>query len=861
MGLFGDRTRRNGKGLPSAVMTAAGSRMDLTDRDVIRQVARTKMGWQTHAWDYRDLVGELGAALRFRANAISKVGLVVAQVSQDDDEPVDAASPHSTLEPAVRKAAQDALDRLPWRSGYSFGGLLDTNFSVTGEAWLHGVTKNGTEKWSVLSTDEVQPLGGGSNLGIVDLPGQPARPVDSKTEVLIRLWVPHPRFKRLADSPLRSCLDVCSDIILIGRELRAASRSRSAANGLLLVPHGLSLVRRGASGDEPFDFQTELEAALLSPIANEGEPGAIVPIVIEGDIEDLDKVRHVSLVRETSADLNGKLDRSLTRLAESIDVPPTVITGLQDTNHWNAYVIDATTFRNHLEPGVRIMVDSLTEGYLRPSLTMPTTDGGYGLSPEQAATVQVWYDAGKVVENANRGGDAKDAYDRLAIGPKTLREALGFNDGDAPTTDELMTMIASKISVDPGTAGQLVSRVLGIPAPPATPPPAPAPVDRAQLPPSGAPGARGTGSVPVGMPSAPDIGARVAAALTAGPTLRIVTGDKLAAIDAALLDRLTVAADAAIRRAVEKASARIRSAAQHRVTSGDLAAHVEDLAAWLGPDRVNELGVTEDALLALAFSYLAEKFTKWTVQAIGQAVRVVATMTALPLTATATLTRAMTARIPAAWNRLQAALHQRTLDTLYGRTGSEPRGEATDELVRPGDIRTALAEIGGTSADAGGRSAVPIGGIGLGADITDAVERVAGPPIGIMWLYGPEPRDTFEPHLRLDDHRYDSPTDRRLIPPAGYEWLGAFMHPGDHAGCRCHTVPAWIFPENAASMDPGLRDLITRTVSAPESAAMRNERALAEMDDAAGRTGTTAQRNRDQADRVKRLRDEWLGAA
>jgi hypothetical protein len=859
MGWFGNRTRQpNGKRLPSSTMTAAGSRMDLADHDIIRQIVRTKMGWQTHAWDYRDLIGELSGALRFRANVISKVGLTIAQVTDGDDVPVDADSPHATLEPAVRKAAQDALNKLPWRSGYMFGGLLDTNFSVAGEAWLHGLQDKGKEKWTVLSTDEVQPLGGGSNLGIVDLPGQPARPINPKTEVLIRLWVPHPRFKRLADSPMRSCIDVCMDILLIGRELRAAARSRVAANGLLLVPHSLSMVRHGPNSDEDRDFQTELEAALLAPITNEGEPGSVVPIAIEGDIEDLKEVRHIQLVRETSADLNEKLTRSLTRLGESIDVPPTVMTGLQDTNHWNAYVIDATTFTNHIEPGVRIMVDSLTEGYLRPSLTMPTTQGGYGLSDDQAATVQVWYDAGKVVQNANRGSDAKDAYDRLAIGPKSLREALGFNDGDAPTTEELMTMIASKISVDPGTAGQLVSRVLGIPAPP-TPAPTP-PAPRPQLPPGESPRNPGTGSVPVGQPNAPDIGARTASAAI-DASLRIVTADRLAAIDAALLDRLTTAADAAIRRAVEKAQARIRSAAQHHVSRPELTAHADDLAAWLGPERVAELGVLEDALLAAAFDYLAEKFAKWTVQAIGQAVRVVANMTAMPLTATAALTRAMTARVPAAWSRLQAALHQRTLNALYGRTGQEQRGEATDELVRPGDIRTALATIGGTDADEGGRSATSIGGIGLGQDVLDTVEQVAGPPIGLMWIYGPEPRDTFEPHLRLDDHRYDSPTDRRLTPPAGYEWLGAYMHPGDHAGCRCHTAPAWIFPENAASMDPGLRDLITRTVSAGESAAMRNERALAEMDDAAGRTGTTAQRARDQADRVKRLRDEWLGAA
>jgi len=130
-----------------------------------------------------------------------------------------------------------------------------------------------------------------------------------------------------------------------------------------------------------------------------------------------------------------------------------------------------------------------------------------------------------------------------------------------------------------------------------------------------------------------------------------------------------------------------------------------------------------------------------------------------------------------------------------------------------------------------------------------------------MWVYGSEPRNTFRPHLALDDHRFNSPQDQRLIPPPGSEWLGERMHPGDHDGCRCHTVPAWILPENADGLDSELRDLISATVAGAESAAMRNERMLAEMDDAAGRAGTTAQRVRDDRDRILRLRAEWLDSA
>lgn len=860
----------DGKQLPAGILTASGVRMDLTDRKMVNQVSAMRMGWQTHAWDYRDLVPELAGAMRFRANAISKVALKVGQVVEGEDEPIDADSDQSTLSPALKKAAQDALNKLPWRSGYAFLGVFDTCYSISGECWLHGRTDPATkrETWQILSSDEVVPIGSAGNLGVVEVPGRPGRKIDPKSEVLIRLWVPHPRFKKLSDSPLRSLQDVLEDIILAGREMRAASRSRIAANGILFVTHDMSLSGRNqpnSDTDEIPDFVTELTAAILAPIADEGEPGAVAPIIIEGDREDIQAVKHLTFVRETSADLGAKLDRSLTRMAESIDVPPTVVTGLQDTNHWNAYVIDATTFRNHLEPGVRMMVDSLTEGYLRPSLVQPVTQGGYGLDPVEVEQVVVWYDAGKVTENANRAQDAKDAYDRFAISPKALRDALGWNQDDAPEDADLLLMLANKVGTDPTTAGQLIQKLLpglGIqvapPAAPAVPrvvnaPNEVTPPQRPALP-AGRESAPG-GSVPHQNPSPPPTsGSRVASAAGIGVIpLRVISTERLAVIDAGLVDRLMVAADDAIARAIEKANARIRSAAQKKIDKGDLTEHADDLGAFLGADRVAELGVTEDVLLAAAFAYLEGKFLAWTAEAIKNAVLVAQKMLGLELSVVAGLRRTLIGRQKGAWAQLHEDLRKRALSRLYGTHGSnEPTGEANpDDVARVGDIRASLATIGGS----------PAGGLATGPTITDLVTEKAGPEIGIMWRYGPEPRNTFRPHLALDDHRFNSRSDPRLRSTPGNEWVGEYFHPGDHVGCRCSVIRAWAFPQNADTMHPELRQAITETVSGSESAAMKALRIVAEQDDAAGRSNTTAQQQRDQRDLILSVQADWLAGA
>jgi hypothetical protein len=868
VGWWRDRANPDGHRTPHTVMTASGRRLDLADRALVSTISAARAGWQTDAWDYRGLVGELAAALRFRANALSKVALKIGQVAEGEDEPIDADSDQCTLPDALKKAAQDCLDHLPWRDGYSFLGVLDTCFSVAGEAWLHGrpaTPEDGVadgEVWTVLSTDEVTPVGGAGRLGIVVAPGKPPRPIDPAKEALIRLWVPDPRFKLAADSPLRSIRDVLEDIVLAGREIRAAARSRIASNGILLITDSMSITRRSTDeADEPDDFASTLEAAMLAPIANEGDAGAVVPIVVQGDKEDIAAARLLRLERETSADIDAKLQRRLTRMAESIDVPPTVVTGMQDTNHWNAYVIDATTWRNHLEPGCRIEVDSLTVGYLRSRLTMPINRGGYGFSAAEAAQVVIWYDAGKVTENANRGQDAKDAYDRFAIGAKALRDALGWNDDDAPSDQELMVMLASKVSPDPATAGALIQRMLGTQLPVPT---------VVQTQPSALPpGQEQPAAQPTGQPVAPERapsteqtppGARTAAA-TPGVDLRVVTGDKLAAIDAALLERLLVAADDAVSRALEKATARVRSASVNRVDRAEVDAHRDDLAAWLGEDRVGELGLATDALLAAAFAGLAVKFTDWTTSAIRQSVKATAALLGLPLESVAALTRVLTARVPAAWDRLHEALRTRAQAHLYGRAGTELRGESPEGMVLAGDIRTALAQIGGAHVAEGGVSDTPLGGIALGPTLTEQINRHAGPAFGMVWQYGPEPRNTFHPHLRLDDHRFDGPDDARLAPPPGYEWLGGRMHPGDHPGCRCHVVPAWIFPRNFSHLAPATRAVLAQ-VSAPESepASLAAIRSLAAGDDAAGRTGTVAQQQRDVADRVLRMRTDWLAS-
>lgn len=837
---------------PAAALLASGRRIDPGDTAASQRFSRRAGGsWQPRAWNYRELIGELGAGLDYQADILSKVGFVVAAVG-DDDEPIplprgqDSPPKHNVPE-HVLEAARGVLDRLPFRNGYSFTGIMSICLKVAGECYMHGTQERNRERWTVLSTDEVRPTGSG--FGIIGEPGEQPVPV-KPNEALLRLWKPHPRYKEWPDSPMRRLIDVCEDVVLVGRELRAAARSRVAANGILLIPNSIGIVTKpdGTRGD----FQHELEVLMLAPINQDGSAGSVVPVVLRGSMEELDKVRHIVLAREDSPVLITKLDSALSRLRDGMSMPSDATTSVRDMNHWSAWSVTQDNWKNYLEPTARLMVDSLTEAYFRPALTQSAASGGPGLTEDEADLVQVWYDAGNVTENANRGDDANDAFDRGTIGPKAYNDAKGFADTDAPSDDEFARMLAWKTagSMPPELVARLIGEAAGVQGIAAV---VNGQVARPQreavrvIGRTGEPSGNGTGS-PGTQPSSPVPGTAppgaVAGAASPERVLdseRLVSADRLAEIERSLRERLLVACDDALSRALERAGARVRSAVQGKKAMTTLAAELKGLApeqvcALVGEQRVTELGLLEDSLLAQAFERLRAKFVAWTTQAARDAVAAVIELAGLPLSMAARLADRLTSRVDQSWRELEGRLRNRTVALMYDRAG-EPRGERADSLAMPGDIRSALSVIGGD------------GGVALGTEILSVMDTT-GDRVGVTWRYGITPRGRqFEPHKALDARRFSGWTDPDLIPDAKYSWIGPHYQPGDHDGCLCDAVPTWLVADT--------RELLTSQVLI-ENEGSTADRLLAQMDDAAGRKGTYAQANRDERERVLAVQRTWI---
>lgn len=922
--------RTSGQG--GAVLVASGVKIEKTmNPEVLRSMASNRQEWQSLAWGYRDLIGELRFALQFRARALSRMSIYAAQIDPENphaEEPIPLSlRNHEDAEKRARvtvsaelaAAAEEELARLPLSAGYSFLGVWSENFDTAGECWLHARTDpaTGDEVWSIRSVSEV-------GIGITSVTVEDeslagyARQVDLDTEELYRLWVPHPQRARFADSPLRAMIDVLEDIVLIGRELRAVARSRIASNGLMLIPRGLTKSHNTldeTTATDPAEaastFVANFTAGLTAPISNEGHPGAIAPMVLIGELADLEAVRHVKLDREDSPTLLDKQGKALSRMANGLDVPPEIVTGMAEVNHWTAWQIDSATARHHLEPGARIMVDSLTQAFLRRALIKR------GFPPEEVKLIRAWYDLGGLTENPNRRQDALDAFDRLGIGPEALRDALGFAPEDAPSLEEMLLMIALKQGVEPATATALLRlhvREEGGDAPeleslPSGTPQA-LPAGEPRPTPAGAPAAPApTGGVPVAQrppnvvasasrPRMCSCGAdltllgtcslgmekhdaliRLSSASSAtfaaeeGWRYRVMLEEsaRLVEVDRALRSQILAAADQAMVRALEKAGSRLRAKATARPELSARLRGVEALAVGKAVGRTQALALNADDghLLAGAFAALGERFVSWTLAAIETVATRVLRMLGFKIDSpegrkvTQRLRSDMGARVDQGWERLHEQLLQRASRLVFSLPTEDEQedGEPVEGTVPPYIVRGALAVVGGLPETSGGldeygRSVTgePVGGLGNGEAVRHELEEHGGYEVGYTWVYGITTQDRrFDPHWDLEAERFAGWTDPKLA-TAGkygdrYVWVGENFQPGDHVGCMCDYVPAWALPAYAEQVADRL---------AVPTQDMANILALAAGDDAAGRTGTTAQEERARWQHIQQLQSRFL---
>lgn len=934
------------------VLRASGVKIERMSEQKLRAIVGNKQPWQNQAWGYRDAIGELRFALQYRARAISRARFFIAEILDDDDEPIpvelrtevdDDGQPTErarkvTSPSDICAAAEQELNRLPLDSGYGFAGIWSENFDVAGECFLHGRRlPDGTEEWVIRSILDIDAQG--SDITLKDELGQPRRldlfdpahPERDATEELYRLWVPHPARQHLADSALNALADVLEDILLAGREIRAASRSRSAANGVWMIPIGMTQVKNTRKEDDnPEDqsqrFMIDLTASLLAPIMNEGEPGAAAPIIITGTRDDIEAAAKsfIRFDRETNPEILARLDHALRRMGTSIDLPPEIITGLAEVNHWTAWQIDASTFRHYLEPGLRLMVDSLTTCFIRAALLAQK------FPPDQVRKLRVWYDASQITENPNRRQDALDARAEGAIGDDAFRQALGFNDGDAPTPEERLLMIAAKGGIDQATAAAILAawtqregeaELLPTPAsrtlPSQSPPPRQLPPGRAapDQRTTGTPGAPDTAPDGVAASVAPMVAhrdehtgrwvlyldevvngelrlperdsdtCRFHGGISSSPLgmfrsraedtpqrtgtnpyhLDTTTGHKLMETERALRLQLLTATDTAIHRAQDRAGSRLRSkTTAHPAIHANLRDQpVRTWAATLGRDATLALGADFRYLLNQAWDDLRQRFHDAVLKAVNAIAELVTT----------NLLRQEGSRAAATRDRIVAAMAARIPAAWIGYAANldllaEARlfGETVeDEIGEQADFAVPPYLVRAALAEIGGLPETSAG--------TEAGRSLSSEPLPGLGTGATVRAELEAAGVETVGYLWVygvTPQSRKFEPHWELEghrftsWADPSLHPEPRY--------AWIGDFYRPGDHRGCMCDYVPGYAIPEYAGQVREKLavipqatqdildLAASDDRAGRTGTTAQEIRDEHARIQALQRRFLEA-
>lgn len=394
--------------------------------------------WQNVLWTMFDTVPEYRFAVTWVGNLLSKAKLLV----------------HESGAPSTNQVALDALESL-------FGGpdgqaemlrLLGINFTVAGEGWIIGQTDSRDEDdWSVIAATEIEVQGNGDSRTI-KVENEPA----SEDALCIRLWKPHPRKTSAPDSPSRAVIPILGEIVKLTQHVDAQTSSRLASAGILFVPEEMEIPSIPTSvsdpngedgdtleGEEVISGSDSLTQRLIDiasiAISDRSSAAALVPLVITAPGEFLSEVRHLTFWSGLDEHSKELREEAIRRLANGMDMPPEVLLGTADINHWGAWQIEEASIKSHTEPLLNVILSAITTGYLRPYLEEMGVEG--------FADFTVEADTAEMRLRPNRSKEALELRDRGELSGAAARRENGFDENDAPDEADLREWLIKKTAV------------------------------------------------------------------------------------------------------------------------------------------------------------------------------------------------------------------------------------------------------------------------------------------------------------------------------------------------------------------------------------------------------------------------------
>lgn len=437
------RTTRRPPDLPTPnALTASAVSLNDLKRPVI-----TNRAWQAEAWDYYTQGGELWFAINWKANALSRVRLRAAKLSADSAEPefVDegpAAQIVARLAGGV--GGQAALMRA---FGLQLGVAGEGNLITYDRGGVRGQLVEVKSNEDVRVKPNSERARGGKQFEV--------RVAENKWDTLpreslvVRIWDPDPRESWQPTSTTRACLIHLREIDFYNRKIIAQLLSRLASNGFLLIPEEVTFPVNPQFAEAPDPFIAELINIASQAIKNPGTASAALPIPLRVPAQFIEVFRHLTFANEIPESDLANRERAIQRLAATLDLPQEVVTGLGDTNHWNAAALDEEGVKKHIAPPCEIICQGLTEGYLYPML-----DQADDLDLAEGERYVVWYDTTALTARPDLSQRGVELSDKTLIDDEAARREAGFDESDAPEPAELQKQLVRQRFLAGGTFDQ-----------------------------------------------------------------------------------------------------------------------------------------------------------------------------------------------------------------------------------------------------------------------------------------------------------------------------------------------------------------------------------------------------------------------
>lgn len=339
------------------------------------------------AWRAYRCLGEVRYVTNQQARLIGRLDWTV---TLDGGDPMETDKSDELL----RAAFGDNLEDLATRAALQI--------QVPGGYVLARTRSNDADSWRVYSS----PLSAKNKKRV------------ERADVVVQVRIEDPEDEDLNDSPVLGAMDTCRALILARAEERAQSRSRTAQHGLLLYPtDGL------AAGQTPAAFEAELQDTITAPLADERTTASVTPNIIGFPSEMIEKWKILDISGNYDEKLDAKIDRLVRSLAVQLDVPPELLMGFGDSNHWSAWAIQEDNWLGHVEP----MAKPIGKGFAR-AIMQATGSTGLKITP----------DPGPLLQRRPTPADALAAHAAGVVSDEWTREQIGADETDAPPPGQVV---------------------------------------------------------------------------------------------------------------------------------------------------------------------------------------------------------------------------------------------------------------------------------------------------------------------------------------------------------------------------------------------------------------------------------------